>query len=61
MISHMQQDQIDDQVIRTLQQAFEKELVRENVMLSRPERVRLYRQASRSLLNEVLVKIEGPK
>jgi hypothetical protein len=48
---------VDDRIVELLQQAFESQLEREGVVLSRPERVRLYRQISKSVLTEVLGRV----
>jgi len=57
----MQQHQIDDRIFEMLKQAFEKELGNANVTLSRPERIRLLQQVSKTILDDVLEKIDNAK
>ncbi len=57
----MQQDKVDDQILGILQRAVEKEFGQENIMLSRPERKRLFQQITKAILADVLGKIDGTK
>ena len=61
MTRRVRENQIDAQIIEILTQTFEKELAEVDVMLSRPERVRLFRQVSQVILDEVAAKINGEK
>ena len=61
MIQHAQQNKIDDQIIEILKQFFEKELSKENRPFSRPERTRLFQQVTKTILADVLGKIDGTK
>ena len=61
MTGHMQENQVDNQILEILQQAFEKELGRENIVRSRPERKRLFQEAAKAILTDVLGKIGGVK
>jgi hypothetical protein len=54
----MNQNQVDSRVLELLRQVFEIELGKENVVLSRPERARLFQQITRSILTDVLGKID---
>jgi hypothetical protein len=56
----MRENQVDNQILLLLQQTYEKELGKENVILSRPERTRLYQQVAKTLLMDVLDRIENP-
>jgi hypothetical protein len=58
LIRRLRQGQLNDQMIHLLQQGFETELAKETHVLSRPERVRLFRQAANALLADVLARIE---
>ena len=58
MTQRMQQRKVDSQVLEILQQVFEKELEQENILLSRPERIRLFRQTAKVVLTDMLAKIE---
>jgi hypothetical protein len=57
----VQEDKIADHILELLQRAFERELGKENVTLSRPERKRLFQQVAASMLSDVLGKIGGTK
>jgi hypothetical protein len=61
MTRQVQQNQVDEQILILLQQAFEKELNKENLVLSRPERARLFQQIAKTVLTDILGKIDGPK
>ncbi len=53
-----QDNGFDKQILALLQQTFENELGKEGIVLSRPERVRLYQQFTKSILTDVLGKID---
>jgi hypothetical protein len=55
MTRRMQQNKVDDQILEILQQVFEKEL--ESIVLSRPDRIRLFQQVTKAILTDVLGKI----
>ena len=61
MTRRAQQDEIDNQILEVLKQFFEKELGKENRVLSRPERVRLFQQVTKAILADVLGKIDSTK
>lgn len=61
MTQHAQQNEIDNQIIEILKRFFEKELGKENRPFSRPERTRLFQQVTKSILTDVLGKIDGVK
>ena len=48
----IQQTDVEDRIIEALQETIEREFDKENVVLSRPERVRLLRQVALTVLNE---------
>jgi hypothetical protein len=56
---HVQQTKIEDQILELIQQAVEKELDQQKIVLSRPERVKLSHQVTKAILNNVLVKMNG--
>ncbi|MCB0196158.1 MAG: hypothetical protein KDJ65_29675 [Anaerolineae bacterium] len=58
MTQRMQQKQVDNQIVTMLQQAFEKELTQGNLVLSRSERGRLFQQVSKTILRNVIRKID---
>jgi len=53
----VQQNKVDDQILGILQQVFEKEFGKERVVLARPDRIRLFQQVAKAVLNDVLGKI----
>ena len=61
MTRHAQQNEIDNQIFEILKQFFEKELGKENRAFSRPERIRLFQQVTKTILTDVLRKIDGAK
>ncbi len=52
---------IEQQLVDVIMRAYEAELERENVILSRPERSRLFRQVTRSVLEELLSRYDDVK
>ena len=61
MTRRVQKNKVDRQILEILQQVFEKELGQEDIMLSRPKRVRLFQELSKAILTDVLGKIGDPK
>jgi len=61
MTRRAQQNEVDNQILEILQQFFEKELGKEHMVLSRPERVRLLQQVTKAILTDVLGKIDSTK
>ena len=61
MTHQVQQNKVDDQILIILQQVFEKELGKENIVLSRPERVRLFRQVTKAVLTDMLGNLDDVK
>jgi len=57
----VQEKNVDQQILQIVQQAFEKELSSENVVLSRPEKTRLLQQVTRAVLTEAITKISDIK
>ena len=58
MTHQVQQNKVDDQILIILQQVFEKELGKENIVLSPHESTRLFQQITRVILTELLGKID---
>ncbi|MEI7844621.1 MAG: hypothetical protein WCK35_02345 [Chloroflexota bacterium] len=61
MTYQVQENKVYDQILIILQQVFEKELGKENIVLSRHERTRLFQQISKVILTDMLGKIDNPK
>ena len=57
----VQQAKVDNQILEILQRVFEKELDQQKVVLSRPERVRLFHQVTKAVLTDLLAKLDGEK
>ncbi len=57
----VQQKKVDDQMLTIMQKVFENELDKENIVLSRPERVRLFRQVTKAILTDMLGKLDDIK
>lgn len=50
---------VNDQILGILQKAYENALYEENVVLSRPERKRLFSQIVKMVMEDVLKKLDG--
>ena len=61
MTRRVQQNKVDNQILEILQQVFEKEFGKENIVLSHPERIRLFQQVTKAILTDVLGKIGDTK
>ena len=51
---------VNDQILGILQKAYENALYEENVVLTRPERKRLFKQITQLVLEDVLKKLDPP-
>lgn len=58
-LQKVQASGVYDQIFQAVQTAFEDALGRENIMLSRPERVRLFSQVLRAVLEDMIRKLEA--
>jgi hypothetical protein len=61
MTQRVQQAKVDNQILEIVQQVFEKELDQQKIVLSRPERVRLFRQVTKAVLIDMLAKLDSEK
>lgn len=61
IIQRLRQGKIDNRIHEILKQVFEEELDKEHIVLSQPEKTRLFRQSINVLLTDLLVKIDGDK
>jgi hypothetical protein len=59
MTRSIHQTQVDGRILELMQQTYERELAKLNVVLSRPERERLFRQVTKAVLTGILQKIGG--
>ena len=59
MIQRMRQEKIDEQILGILQQVFEKALYEDHLILSRPMRVRMFRQSMKAILTDLITKIDS--
>jgi hypothetical protein len=57
----LRQGNIESQILEIIQQGFEKELDKENILLSCPEKVRLFRQSVKVMWTDMIAKIESDK
>ena len=57
MIQHVREANLDEKILSILRTKYEEELAQRNVMLSRPERNRLFRDVAKSMLEDVLAKL----
>ena len=58
MLQNVQAMKVNDQIFQVVQNAFESALGAENIVLSRPERVRLFSQILKSVLEEMVRKLD---
>lgn len=58
MLQNVQSAKIDDQIFQVVQNAFENALQKENIVLSRPERKRLFAQILKSVLEDMVKKLD---
>ncbi len=57
-LQKVQASGVYDQIFQVVQNAYEDALGRENIVLSRPERVRLFSQILRAVLEDMIKKLE---
>ena len=58
MLKNVQAANVNDQIFQVVQNAFENALQKENIVLSRPERKRLFAQILKSVLEEMVRKLD---
>lgn len=61
MTRKMREKNMVEEILQTMQRTFDNELAGENLVLSRPERVRLFKQAAKPILTEMLEKLDSMK
>jgi hypothetical protein len=59
MTQRLREGKIDQQILEILQQGFEEELGKERIILSRPEKARLFRQSIQAILTDLLTEIDS--
>jgi hypothetical protein len=58
MLQRVQSSKVDDQIFKVVQESYEDALNKENIVLSRPERQRLFSQILRSVLGDMIKKLD---
>lgn len=58
MFQHVQDQKVNDQIFEVVKQAYERALMQENVVLSRPERNRMLSQIMKMVLEEMTRKLD---
>ncbi len=58
MLQHVQSFNVNDQIFEVIQVAYEDALQEEHIILSRPERKRMLSQVLKSVLEDVLKKLD---
>ena len=61
MFARIQAAKIDEQILDILQTAYKRELAAEHIVLSKPERERLFEQSMKAVFASVLTKFDGSK
>jgi hypothetical protein len=59
IIQRMKSAKVNDLIFEAIQKIFEKALNVENIVLSRPEKDRLLRNAMKSILTDMLARLDG--
>ncbi len=59
MLQNIQAAKVSDQIFLVVQNAFENALQKENVVLSRPERKRLFSQILKSVLQDMVNRLDN--
>lgn len=59
MVQNIQDTKLDEQLLELMKSAFQTELGKQNVILSRPERKRLFQQVAKAVFEGALEKIDG--
>jgi hypothetical protein len=59
MLQKVQASKVDDQIFQVVQNAFEAALGAENIVLSRPERKRLFSQILLTVLKDMVNKLDA--
>jgi hypothetical protein len=57
MIQRVREANLDERILDILRTKYEEELAQRNIMLSRPERNRLFRDVAKAVLEDVLAKL----
>ena len=58
MTRHVKSAKVEDQIFQIVQKAYEDALHQENVMLSRPERQRMFAQIMKQVLEDMAKKLD---
>ena len=58
MLQRVQDAKVDDRILEIMQRAYEEALAAENIVLSRPERKRLFFQILQRVLDGMLKKLD---
>ncbi|HEX5808811.1 MAG TPA: hypothetical protein VFY25_09115 [Anaerolineales bacterium] len=58
MIQHVESAKVNDQIFQVVQRAYEDALRHENLVLSRPERQRLFAQILKHVLEDMIKKLD---
>lgn len=57
MLQRIRAVRLDEKILAIVQTKYEEELAQRNIILSRPERNRLYKQVLKAVLNDMLSKL----
>ena len=58
MLRRVQDQKVKDQIFEAVKNAYEQALIQENVVLSRPERIRLLSQTMKTVLEDMVRKLK---
>jgi hypothetical protein len=57
MFQHVQDQRVNDQIFEVVKKAYEQALLQENVVLSRPERMRMLSQIMKMVLEDMIKRL----
>ena len=57
IVQRLRQGSIESQILEIVQQGFDKELDKNHILLSRPEKLRLFQQSVKTILTDMLAKL----
>ena len=58
MLRRVQDQKVKDQIFEVVKNAYEQALIQENIVLSRPERIRLLSQTMKTVLEDMVRKLK---
>jgi hypothetical protein len=57
IVQQLRQGNIESRILEIVQQGFDNELDKNHILLARPEKLRLFQQSVKTILSEMLAKL----